>query len=64
MGRKIEGLLTGEGKKFAIVTARFNELITFKLEEGAIDCFRRHGVSEDNIDTVIIPGLTPQVIGM
>jgi 6,7-dimethyl-8-ribityllumazine synthase len=56
MGRKIEGLLTGEGKKFAIVTARFNELITFKLEEGAIDCFRRHGVAEDNIDRVIIPG--------
>jgi len=56
MGRKIEGLLSGEGKKFAIVTARFNELITFKLEEGAIDCFRRHGVNADDIDTVIIPG--------
>ena len=56
MGRKIEGLLSGEGKKFAIVTARFNELITFKLEEGAIDCFRRHGVNPDDIDTVVIPG--------
>ena len=56
MGNKIQGLLSGEGKKFAIVTARFNELITYKLEEGAIDCFVRHGVKEEDIDTVIIPG--------
>lgn len=42
--------------KFAIVAARFNELIVDKLVEGAIDTLRRHGVSAESIVLVKAPG--------
>lgn len=52
----IEGTLTPIHKKYAIITSRFNELITSKLEQGAIDCLVRHGVSEKNIIKTFTPG--------
>ena len=48
--------LNSEGKKFVIITARFNELISEKLEEGAKDCLIRHGCTPDNIDIIRVPG--------
>ncbi|SNZ07126.1 6,7-dimethyl-8-ribityllumazine synthase [Persephonella hydrogeniphila] len=54
--RNIEGKLTAEGLKFAIVLGRFNNLITEKLLEGAIDCIIRHGGSEENITVIRVPG--------
>lgn len=54
--RILEGNITGQGLKFGIVVARFNELITGKLLEGALDALRRHGTHEDNIDVVWVPG--------
>ena len=56
MSHKIEGLLSAEGKKFAIVVARFNEIITYKLLDGAIDCIKRHGGSEEDVLTAYCPG--------
>lgn len=56
MGRKFEGHLIGEGLRFAIVAARFNEFITSKLLGGAVDGLVRHGVSEDNVDVAWVPG--------
>lgn len=50
------GKLTAEGKKFAIVISRFNEFITSKLLGGAIDCLVRHSCSENDIDTIWVPG--------
>lgn len=54
--RTLEGNITGQGLKFGIIIARFNELITGKLLEGALDALRRHGALEDNISVVWVPG--------
>jgi len=54
--RKIEGILTAENIKFAIVVGRFNSLITERLLEGAIDCIIRHNGKEENIDIIRVPG--------
>lgn len=51
-----EGKLTGEGKKFGIVVSRFNEFITGKLLEGALDALKRHGVMDEDIEIAWTPG--------
>jgi len=51
-----EGRLTGRGLKFALVVGRFNELISIRLHEGALDCLRRHEVSDEDIDVAWVPG--------
>jgi 6,7-dimethyl-8-ribityllumazine synthase len=53
---KIEGNLNAEGKRFAIVASRFNDLIVEKLTAGALDALIRHGAGENNIDTIYVPG--------
>ncbi len=45
-----------EGMKVAIVASRFNEIITNKLLGGAIDGLVRHGMDEDDITAVWVPG--------
>jgi 6,7-dimethyl-8-ribityllumazine synthase len=52
----IQGDYRGEGLKIAIVVPRFNDLVTSKLLEGALDGLKRHGVSDENITVVRIPG--------
>jgi len=52
MAKHYEGILIGKGLKFAVVVARFNELITTKLLEGAKDALLRHGVAEGDMDIV------------
>ncbi|MDD7362830.1 MAG: 6,7-dimethyl-8-ribityllumazine synthase [Peptoniphilus sp.] len=52
----IEGMLTGRGRKFAIVVSRFNDFITSKLVDGARDCLIRHEVDDDDITLVKVPG--------
>jgi 6,7-dimethyl-8-ribityllumazine synthase len=54
--KRIEGEFQAEGLKFAIIVSRFNEFITGKLLEGAIDALIRHGASEKNIDIIKVPG--------
>lgn len=54
--KKIEGNLLGKGKKFAVVASRFNEFIVNKLVSGAEDAFIRHGVNDDDISLVWVPG--------
>jgi 6,7-dimethyl-8-ribityllumazine synthase len=51
-----EGMLNGKGMKFALVVGRFNELISTRLHEGALDCLRRHEVAEEHIDVAWVPG--------
>jgi len=51
-----EGDLQAKGLKFGIVISRFNEFITGKLLEGAKDALVRHGVKEEDIDIVRVPG--------
>jgi 6,7-dimethyl-8-ribityllumazine synthase len=54
--KTIEGEINITGKKYAIILSRFNEFIGAQLLEGAIDCFRKHGVSENDITLVKVPG--------
>ncbi|MBI3920281.1 MAG: 6,7-dimethyl-8-ribityllumazine synthase [Armatimonadetes bacterium] len=56
MSKFYEGSFTVEGHRFAIVVSRFNELVTQRLLEGALDAFRRHGVSDGDIETAWVPG--------
>jgi len=56
LGRELRGQLAGEGLRIAIVVARFNELVTRHLLEGARDGLLRHGVSADHIDVAWVPG--------
>lgn len=54
--KTLEGQLTAQGMKVAIVVARFNEFITSKLLSGAIDCLERHGMDNEDITAVWVPG--------
>ena len=56
MATVYEGRLSAEGKAFALVVSRFNEFISSKLLEGALDCLRRHGAVEQNIHIAWTPG--------
>lgn len=51
-----EGMLTVSDEKFCIVVSRFNDFITSKLLEGAVDELERHGAAEENIDVIKVPG--------
>lgn len=51
-----EGQLVAGNEKFCIILSRFNDFIGSKLLSGAIDELKRHGVAEDNIDIVKVPG--------
>lgn len=51
-----EGMLNGKGMKFGLIVGRFNELISSRLYEGALDCLRRHEVAEEDIDVAWVPG--------
>ena len=51
-----EGQLKADGLKVAIISSRFNDLITKELNGGAIDCLKRHGASEDDIHLYWVPG--------
>lgn len=56
MPNVIQGDLSAKGMKFAIVAARFNDFITAKLMDGAVDALARHGASENDITTIRVPG--------
>src|SRR6185369_2629395 len=51
-----EGMLRSEGRRFAIVAARFNHFIVDKLLEGALDALRRTGAADDHIEIFRCPG--------
>ena len=52
----IQGKLTGKGAKVAIVVSRFNEFISSRLLDGALDCLKRHDVAENDITVAWTPG--------
>lgn len=56
MARMVEGNLTAKGYAFGIVASRFNEFITARLLDGALDALRRHGADEDRITVARVPG--------
>ena len=56
MSKVYEGSITGKGRKFGLVVSRFNEFVSLRLLEGAMDCLRRHGTSDDDIEVAWVPG--------
>jgi 6,7-dimethyl-8-ribityllumazine synthase len=52
----IEGSLQAQGKRFAIVVARFNSFITERLLDGALLALRQSGAGQDDIAIVHVPG--------
>lgn len=56
MQKVLEGNLVGNDLKIGIVVGRFNEFITSKLLGGAEDALRRHGVADENMTVVWVPG--------
>jgi len=62
MVHAVRGDYRGEGRRFALVASRFHEPLTERLVQGALDALRRHGVEEEAITVVWVPGsleLTP-----
>lgn len=54
--KEIGGHLNASGLKFGIIVGRFNNLLTTKLLEGALDCLKRHQAAEDDISVAWVPG--------
>lgn len=52
----IQGNLIAQNLKFSIVASRFNDFITGKLLDGAVDAILRHGGNKESIDVVWVPG--------
>ena len=54
--KTFEVQLVASNERFCIIVARFNDFIGSKLLAGAVDELKRHGVDENNIDIVKVPG--------
>lgn len=54
--REYSAELTSVGKKYAVVVARFNHFITDRLVEGCLDTLKRHGVKDEEIEIIRVPG--------
>ena len=56
MPRIIEGQLSAEGFRFAVIVSRFNDFISSRLVEGAMDALNRHGATDEQVVLVKVPG--------
>ncbi|UOQ95050.1 6,7-dimethyl-8-ribityllumazine synthase [Halobacillus shinanisalinarum] len=56
MVKTLEGNLVGSGLKIGIVVGRFNDFITGRLYDGALDGLKRHGVNLDDVEAAWVPG--------
>jgi len=56
MPRIYEGVLDAKGVRFGLVVSRFNDLLTARLLEGALDCLARHGARDEDLVVVRVPG--------
>ena len=53
---EFNGTPSGAGRRFAVVVSRFNEGITQRLVEGALDALTRHGTAFEDVDVLWVPG--------
>jgi 6,7-dimethyl-8-ribityllumazine synthase len=56
MALQVHGILSAENRKYAIVISRFNEFISGKLLDGALDCLNRHKAADKDIQIYWVPG--------
>jgi 6,7-dimethyl-8-ribityllumazine synthase len=54
--KRFEGKLQAGGIRVGIVVSRFNNFLTDKLVDGALDCVIRHGGEEENVSVAYVPG--------
>ncbi|HWO71492.1 MAG TPA: 6,7-dimethyl-8-ribityllumazine synthase [Actinomycetota bacterium] len=54
--REVVGSFDARGRRFALVASRFNGSVVRRLLDGALDCLRRHGVAEEDVEVVWVPG--------
>lgn len=54
--REVIGGYEARGRRFAVVASRFNGAVVRRLVDGALDCLRRHGVEEEDLEVVWVPG--------
>lgn len=54
--KQIDGVFTSADARYAIVASRFNSFIVEQLVQGAIDALKRHGVKDEHITVVRVPG--------
>jgi 6,7-dimethyl-8-ribityllumazine synthase len=52
----LEGKISAEGYRFGLIVSRFNDFISSKLVEGAVDALKRHGATEEQLLLVKVPG--------
>jgi 6,7-dimethyl-8-ribityllumazine synthase len=53
---EFSGQATGAGRRFAVVASRFNESVTQRLADGAMEALVKHGAAVDDVDLVWVPG--------
>ena len=53
---EFSGAPQGQGRRFAVVVSRFNESVTQRLLDGAMDALTRHGAGYDDVDVLWVPG--------
>ena len=51
-----KGTFDARGRRFAIVAASFNDIVVRSLVDGAVDCFKAHGLSDDDVFVAWVPG--------
>lgn len=56
MAKSIEGKRNAQGLKLGVVVSRYNQFITEKLLDGALDGFKSHGGEDDNVTIIRVPG--------
>jgi 6,7-dimethyl-8-ribityllumazine synthase len=56
MPRTVEGHLSAEGLDFSIIVSRFNDFITMRLLDGALDALLRHGARDEQLTVYRVPG--------
>ena len=56
MPRTLEGKISAEGYRFGLIVSRYNDFISSKLVEGAVDALKRHGATEEQLLLVKVPG--------
>lgn len=56
MAKLFEGRISAEGFRFGIIVSRFNDFISSKLVEGALDALKRHGARDEMISLIKVPG--------
>ena len=56
MARSIEGRNNAQGLKIGVVVSRYNQFITEKLLDGALDGFKSHGGEDENVTIIHVPG--------